>query len=236
MKGMIILTTKFIAENALRQTLTKVNEIISDHFRDCSKHLTNFISASGNSCTLSFGAEFASSIKLNTPFRCIDSSDTAKYILLTGITNDQLTFTGDSINASNKADIKSIAYGDPLRIIQFDLHVSGKFAETVNTTGLLRTLENLTFYYKLGTARLIEVQVMAGIADSGSVQPEINILKNGLAIFSNPFTVTNTPTIIYPSGGTVTLNRNDIIDVSLVSTGENGDAGYLTIAFTLIIE
>jgi hypothetical protein len=236
MKGMILLTTKFVAENALRQTLTKVNEIISDSFRDCSKHLTNFVSVNGNNCALTFETGFATNINLNVPFRCVDSSNTTKYLLLTGKNGDQLTFAGDSISASNTADIKAIAYGDPLRIIQFDLHVSGKFAEVVNSTGLLQTLENLTFYYKLGNARLVEIQIMSGIADSGTAQPEINILKNGTAIFSNPFTVTNTPTIIYPSGGTITFSRNDIIDVSLVSTGENGDAGYLTIAFTLVVE
>jgi hypothetical protein len=75
-----------------------------------------------------------------------------------------------------------------------------------------------------------KVHVLSGVSDSGAEQPTVNVTVNGVSVTADPLEVRSDQWTGAEAVEGTELNYGDIIEVSVITAGSNGDSDFLTVS------
>lgn len=160
------------------------------------------------------------------------------YIDQITVANDEVTVVikGDTL-PTNPDTIIGFYIGSYTKLAQLNLFVPGLFAENTSST-VLASVAKSYFHWMLPKAYLVEASAICSKHDTSGTKATINIVNSGgfnmlgsSITVSDYITKSNTINIAYR-----TINPNDPLEISLISTGTTKDSENLTVTLLFVVE
>lgn len=199
--------------------------------------VTGFTATPASTSTLTFGTNKTAVLKVGLPVRYTIAS-TIYYGKITASASNLLTIAG----APMGGDVTKLEYGVPEQVVVVNFFVSGNYGDGV--ADLLATDMNTYFRWQQSKAYLVAFSCTEKIVDTGT-EPKVNVKVNSSAVSTNDTSlgVQLTTAGAWVDNSAVAINTtyydinpNDPVEIACTAAGGTGDAAYLTVQATFVLE
>ena len=134
--------------------------------------------------------------------------------------------------------LQGMDFADGARVIHLDMQVSGSFAAA---TGLILTSVGKTYFnWVLGNAHVVAFRARSATADSGAVQPTVQLNINGTTN-TNLSTTTmasawSDASAVIPIASATAITYGQALEINVSATGTTKDSKDLTTSIIFVLE
>ena len=199
--------------------------------------ITGFTATPASTSTLTFTTDRTTVLKAGIPVRYTISS-VIYYGKITACTSNLLTIAG----AQMGGDVTKLEYGVPEQVVVVNFFVSGNYGDGV--ADLLAADMNTYFRWQQSKAYLVAFSCTEKTVDTGT-EPKVNVKVNGTAVSTNDTNLgvqlTTAGTWVDNSAVAINttyydINPNEAVEITCTAAGGTGDAAYLTVQTTFVLE